>query len=173
MIVYGLLFLLVVAAGLYTLGSLFVWARNPNRRSITRPLIRVLSIASAAWATAFCLPFVAERLGSGADTFVGAIWLFSLIVATVLAARTVQGLWGAIAGGAVMAGAVWAAAVGIYLMHATGWQGLSLDDLGSDRGVARVWVGALFFAPGAFVLGFLLGLVSPYLIARTRSPAAQ
>jgi hypothetical protein len=66
-----------------------------------------------------------------------------------------------------MAGAVWAAALGIYVMHAAGWQGLSLDDFDSDRsGIARIWVGALFFAPGAFALGFLLGVVSPRIPLR-------
>lgn len=174
MIIYGLLFLLLVAAAAYTLISLVAWARNPNRRSITRPLARVAAVASVAWATSLAVPFVAEWLGSSADTVVGAAWLFTLVSANVVAARSARGVWGPLAGGAVLAGSVWAAAIGIYLMHAAGWQGLSLDDLQSDRaGVARVWIGALFFAPGAFALGFLLGLVSPHLTWRRETPAAQ
>jgi hypothetical protein len=174
MVIYGLLFLLFVAAGAYALVSFVAWARNPNRLSIARPLTRVLAVASVAWAASLAVPFVAEWLGSGADTAVGAAWLVTLVSTNVVAARQARGVWGPLAGGAVLAGAVWAAAIGIYLMHALGWQGLSLDDLQSDRaGVARVWIGALFFAPGAFALGFLLGLVSPHLNWRRETPAPQ
>ncbi len=172
MIVYGLLFLLIVAAALYSLARMVLWLRDPNREDIAKPAGRLFGLAVVAWLMAFSLPFVAELLGNGADTVVALAWLLSLIGVTVLAARSVQGVWGPIAGGTVMAGAVWAAAVGIYVMHSVGWQGLSLDDLDADSsGTARVWVGALFFAPGAFLLGFLLGAVSPHII--WRRPAAQ
>ncbi len=174
MIVYGLLFLLIVAAATYTLGSLVVWLRNPNRRSIAGPVLRVAAVGSVAWSASLFVPFVAEWLGRGADTFVGAVWLITLIGATIIASRSVRGIWGPIASGTVLAIAVWFSAIGIYTMHAIGWQDLSLDDLQSgDAGVARIWIGALFFAPGAFALGFLLGLVSPHIIWRRQTPAAQ
>lgn len=173
MIIYGLLFLLIVAAAIYTLGSLVVWARRPNRRSIARPVSRVVAISSVAWVTAFFTPFAAELLGRGADTIIGAVWLFTLITVTIFASRSVPGIWGPIAGGSVLAGAVWAAAIGIYAMYATGWHGLELHDLGGDNnGVTALWIGALFFAPGAFLLGFLLGIVSPRVIwRRPQTPA--
>lgn len=173
MIIYGLLFLLVIAAATYTLGALLLWAKRPNRRRIVKPVMRVLGIASVAWATAFFTPFAAELLGSGADTLVGGLWLVTLIAVTIIAARSVPGIWGPISGGAVLGGAVWASAVGIYVMYAIGWHGLGLDDLDSDNnGIAALWVGALFFAPGAFLLGFLLGLVSPKVTWRRPQTSA-
>jgi hypothetical protein len=121
----------------------------------------------------FVVPFAAEWLGS-LDAAIGTVWVVALVCATGLASRSVKGIWGPISGGAVLAGSVWAAAVGIYLMHAVGWQGLSLDDLGSDRaGIARVWIGALFFSPGAFALGFLLGGLLSYVHWRGQARAAQ
>ncbi|MEK7248666.1 MAG: hypothetical protein AAB092_09375 [Chloroflexota bacterium] len=173
MIIYGLLFLLVVAVAIYTLVALLLWVKGPNRRRIVKPVSRALGISSVAWATAFITPFAAELLGSGADTLVGGLWLVTLIAVTIVASRSVPGIWGPISGGAVLAGAVWASAIGIYVMHASGWRGLRLDDLGSDdMGVAAIWVGALFFAPGAFLLGFLLGLVSPRVTwRRPQTPA--
>ena len=173
MIIYGLLFLVAAGAGIYTLGALLVWARSPNRRRIIRPAARALGISSVAWVTAFLTPFLAEVIGSTGDTIVGGIWLTILISATIVAGRSVPGIWGAIAGGGVLAGAVWASAVGIYAMYATGWHGLRLDDLGSDdMGGGAIWFGALFFAPGAFVLGFLTGLISPRVTwRRPQTPA--
>lgn len=167
MIIYGLLFLLVVATAIYTLVALLLWAKRPNRRRIVKPMSRVLGISSVAWATAFLTPFAAESLGSSVDTVIGAIWIFTLIAVTILAARSVPGIWGPISGGTALAGAVWASAFGIYTMYRIGWNGLHFDDLGSgDMGVAAIWVGALFFAPGAFLLGFLLGLVAPRITWR-------
>lgn len=173
MIIYGLLFFLVVAAAIYTLVALLLWAKGPNRRRIVKPVARALCISSVAWVTAFFTPFAAELLGSGADTVVGGLWLVTLIAVTIIAARSVPGIWGPISGGAVLGGAVWASAAGIYVMYAIGWHGLRLDDLGSDdMGVAAIWVGALFFAPGAFLLGFLLGLVSPRVTWRRPQTSA-
>jgi hypothetical protein len=173
MLLYGLLFAAAVCAGVYTLGGLVVWAKSPNRRRIVKPLSRLLGIASIAWLTAFVTPFAAESLGGFSDTVIAAFWLSVLIVTTVIAARAVPGIWSPISGGSVLAGAVWASAVGIYTMYAIGWDGLKLDDLANNEmGAGAIWFGALFFAPGAFVLGFLTGLVSPRLNWRRRqSPA--
>jgi hypothetical protein len=172
MLVYGLLFLLLATAVAYTVIALARWVREPGRRVSWRPLLGVLLPAVAAWTLSFFVPFASEWMGRGGDTIVEAIWLLALIGAASVAARTVTGVWAPISGGAVLAGAVWAAAIGIFLMHAVGWQGLTMDDLGSDSGVARVWVGALFFSPGAFALGFLLGGLWQYASWRGRARTA-
>jgi hypothetical protein len=149
--------------------SIVNWAIRPDRRRILKPASQSLAITLAAWTAAFLVIFATEALSGGAgEVFVG-VAAFGLVIGGAFFAARIMPHGGAIVSGLIIAGAVWMFFLGNYSAHAVGWQGLSLDDfktLDNGRGASFLWLAATLATPEAFVLGFLVGLVSPRVVWR-------
>ena len=175
-ITFVVLFLVLVGAVAYALVCVGRWAIGPNKRRILKPGLKSLGVAAVVWSAAFLTVFATSSFSRPAGITAGLLVFAVVLCGGALTARMMP-TGGAIVCGLVMVGAVWAVLLGDYAAHAIGWQDLSLDDLGTgDHGAGWLFVvGGIFFAPQAFIIGFLTGLISPRLIWRRRPtvPAAQ
>lgn len=118
----------------------------------------------ASFLIGFAGPFLSDAWRFGlAATYLGLVIAISFAVGRLAQTRAAA----ALAGVVFVPLALIALGYGIYLAHATGWQGLRTLEESSDRpGMATVWFVFVFLAPVWLVAALLTGALAAWVNAR-------
>jgi hypothetical protein len=144
------------------------WISGPDRRRSAGPAALAIGAIAGVCMVPFAAPFFGEIAFSKRVAGFGVAGV-CLVVAVVFGRKYVSG--GPALAGAVFFAAVWAYAVGYYVAHAVGWQGLSIDHVGSrEMGRGIFWLAPILWSPLAFAAGFFVGIFAR--IGLSRPPAA-